>query len=132
MVLFKFRTSYRSFKPDMPSSLFALHKCHGIACLFRFRYFFSFSVDRGAGVEFDYSAEPYTYPAGQGKRSPHISNPSFQSILLLIYCMRFKCVLLLELPIVACDTLPYSYSTAPSMTSFGLLRIARAVIPVCA
>jgi hypothetical protein len=36
-------------------------------CLFPM---FSLSVDRGSGVEIDYTDAPYYYPAEQGKRSP--------------------------------------------------------------
>ena len=42
--------------------------------------------------------------------------------------MRFKCLLLLEFPIVACGTLPDSPSTAPSINRFGCCVFARAVI----
>jgi hypothetical protein len=69
-------------------------------CLFAFRCF-SLSIDRETGVETDYTDALYFYPAEQGKRSPLISNPSFQSILILICAFDSNASFAIELPIDA-------------------------------
>ena len=76
-------------------------------------FFYLSPVDHELGGDRQYSAVPYSYPAEQGKRSPLISNPSFQSILILICAFDSNASLLLELPIDALPVVPYSLSTAP-------------------
>ena len=101
---------------NMPCHHIWLHCTDAMYCLlfiFFFRCYFNSPIDHKLGSDrqyVDYTAVPYSYPAGQGKYSPLISNPSFQSILILIYVLDSNASFAIELPIVAlsvCCLTPY-------------------------
>ena len=83
-------------------------------------------VDSELGGGHQYLDEPIHYPAEEGKRSPTFLIPVCKVFYLHTIQIYFAA------PIVACGTCLQFPSTAPSMTSAGLLRIARAVLVVYA
>ena len=98
-----------------------------IACyLYFFRCYFNSPVDHELGGGHQYLDDPTPYPAEEGKRSPTSLIPVFK--VFYLHAIQIY----LFAPIVACGTCLQLLSTAPSMTSAGLLRIARAVLVVYA
>ena len=98
-----------------------------VACyLYFFRCYFNSPVDHEHGGDRQYLDDQIPYPAEEGKRSPTSLIPVLQIILLACVQIYFAA------PIVACGNCLHFLSTTPSMTSVGLLRIARAVLVVYA
>ena len=83
-------------------------------------------VDSELGGGHQYLDDPIHYPAEEGKRSPTSLIPVCKVFYLHTIQIYFAA------PIVACGIRLKFLSTAPSMTSAGLLRIARAVLVVYA
>ena len=98
-----------------------------VACyLYFFRCYFNSPVDHELGGGHQYLDDPTPYPAEEGKRSP-------TSLILVCKVFYLHTIqIYFAAPIVACGTRLHFLSTAPSMTSAGLLRIARAVLVVYA
>ena len=114
-------------KQDMPSYLFALHRCHVLLVIYIFLPVLFYSpVDSELGGGHQYLDDPTPYPAEEGKRSPTSLIPVFKVFYLHTIQIYFAA------PIVACGTCLQLLSTAPSMTSAGFLRIARVVLVVYA
>ena len=93
--------------------------------IFLFRCYYS-PVHHELGGDYQYPDDPTPYPAEEGKRSPTSLIPVCKVFYLHTIQIYFAA------PIVACGTRLHFLSTAPSMTSAGLLRIARAVLVVYA
>ena len=83
-------------------------------------------VDSELGGDYPYLDDPTAYPAEEGKRSPTSLIPVCKVFYLHTIQIYFAA------PIVACVIRLQFLSTAPSMTSAGCLRIARAVLVVYA
>ena len=98
-----------------------------VACyLYFLPVLFNSPVDHELGGDYQYPDDPTPYPAEEGKRSPTSLIPVCKVFYLHTIQIYFAA------PIVACGTCLQFLSTAPSMTMFGLLRIARAVLVVYA
>ena len=83
-------------------------------------------VDHELGGDHQYLDDPTPYPVEEGKCSPTSLIPVCKVFYLHTIQIYFAT------PIVACGICLQFLSTAPSMTSAGLLRIARAVLVVYA
>ena len=89
-----------------------------------FRCYFNSPVDHELGGDRQYLDDSTPYPAEEGKRSP-------TSLILVCKVFYLHTVqIYFAAPIVACGIRLQFLSTAPSMTSVGLLRIARVVLVV--
>ena len=109
----------------MSSYLIALHLCQVLLVIYIFcRCYFTPPVDSELGGGHQYLDDPSPYPAEEGKRSPTTLIPVCKVFYLHTIQIYFAT------PIVACGTCLQFLSTAPSMTSVGLLRIARAILRV--
>ena len=98
-----------------------------VACyLYFLRCYFNSPVDHELGGDHQYLDDPTPYLAEEGKRSPTSLIPVCKVFYLHTIQIYFSA------PIVACGIRLQFLSTAPSMTMFGLLRIARAVLVVYA
>ena len=83
-------------KPDIPSYLFALHRCH-VCLLFIFLpVYFNSPVDHELGGGHQYLDDPTPYPAEEGKRSPASLIPVCKVFYLHAIQIYFVA------PIVAC------------------------------
>ena len=94
-----------------------------VACIYiSFGVILYSPVDHELGGDRQYLDDQFPYPAKEGKHSPTSLIPFFKVFYLHAIQIYFVA------PIVACGTCLKFLSTAPSMTSVGLSRIARAVI----
>ena len=98
-----------------------------VACyLYFLPVLFISPVDSELGGDHQYLEDPAPYPAEEGKRSPTSLIPVCKVFYLHTIQIYFAA------PIVACGIRLQFLSTAPSMISAGLLRIARVVLVVYA